>query len=141
MKYLSLLSLVIIFVSSSCNKYSEGPNFSLLTKKARIVNDWTLESYTKDETELYDQGYEENLSIENDGTYSMTRITPNLGQLHSVSSHGTWEFDNSKTSISFLEEGSIVGVTYEIIRLKNKSLKLRQTDFNNAKYDWTFYAN
>ena len=141
MKYLSLLSLAIIFVFSSCNKYSEGPNFSLLTKKTRVVNDWTLESYTKDNTELYEQGYEENLSIEKDGTYSMTRITPNLGQLHSVSSHGTWEFDNAKTSISFLEEGSIIGITYEILMLKNKSLKLRQTDFNNSNYDWTFYAN
>ena len=141
MKYLALLSFAFVFVFSSCNKYSEGPNFSLLTKKARVVNDWTLDSYTKDGTELYDSGYEENLSIEKDGTYSMTRITPNLGQLHSVSSHGTWEFDNSKTSISFIEEGSIIGVTYEILMLKNKSLKLRQTDFNNSNYDWTFYAN
>jgi hypothetical protein len=141
MKYLSLLSLAILFVLSSCNKYSEGPNFSLLTKKARVVNDWLLDGYTKDGTELYDQGYEDNLSIEKDGTYSRTTITPTLGQLQSVSSHGTWEFDNSKTSISFLEEGSIIGVSYEIIMLKNKSLKLRQTDFNNANFDWTFYAN
>ena len=141
MKYLFLLSFAIVFVFNSCNKYSEGPNFSLLTKKARVVNDWILDSYTKDGTELYDEGYEENLSIENDGTYSMTRITPTLGQLQSESSHGTWEFDNSKTSISFLEEGGITSVSYEIIMLKNKSLKLRQTDFNNAVYDWTFYAN
>ena len=63
MKYLSLLSFAVIFVFSSCNKYSEGPNFSLLTKKARVVNDWTLDSYTKDGTELYDEGYEENGEI------------------------------------------------------------------------------
>ena len=54
MKYLALLSFAFALVFSSCNKYSEGPNFSLLTKKARVVNDWTLDSYTKDGTELYD---------------------------------------------------------------------------------------
>ena len=87
MKYFVLLSLLATFLLSSCNKYSEGPTFSLLTRKARIVNDWTLESYTKDGTELYDQTYELNISIEKDGTYSMSIITPNLGQLQSETSH------------------------------------------------------
>ncbi len=141
MKYFLSLSLIATFLLSSCNKYSEGPTFSLLTRKARIVNDWTLESYTKDGTELYDQSYELNISIERDGTYSMTTVTPNLGQLQSETSHGTWEFDNDQSSVTLLEEGSIIGVSYEIIQLKNKSLKLRQTDFNNSVYDWTYSAD
>lgn len=141
MKYFALLSLVGTFLLSSCNKYSEGPTFSLLTRKARIVNDWTLESYTKDGTELYDQTYEFNISIEKDGTYSMSIITPNLGQLQSETSHGTWEFDNDQSSVTLLEEGSIIGVSYDIVQLQNKNLKLRQTDFNNAVYDWTYISN
>ena len=141
MKYLALLSLFATLFISSCNKYSEGPNFSLLTRNARISNDWVLESYTKDGTNLYDETYEMNLSIEKDGTYSMSIITPNLGQLHSETSHGTWEFGNSQSSISLLEEGSIIGVSYEIIMLKNKNLKLRQTDYNNSDFDWKFYSN
>ena len=140
MKYFVLLSLLGTFVLSSCNKYSEGPTFSLLTRKARIVNDWTLESYTKDGTELYDKTYEMNISIEKDGTYSMSIITPNLGQLQSETSHGTWEFDNDQASVTMLEEGSIIGVSYDIVQLQNKSLKLRQTDFNNSVYDWTYIA-
>jgi len=140
MKYFVLLSLLATFALSSCNKYSEGPTFSLLTRKARIVNDWTLESYTKDGTELYDQTYELNISIEKDGTYSMSIITPNLGQLQSETSHGTWEFDNDQTSVTLLEEGSIIGVSYDIVQLKNKNLKLRQTDFNNAVYDWSYIS-
>lgn len=141
MKYLALLSLFATIFVSSCNKYSEGPNFSLLTRKARIVNDWDLRSYTKDDTELYDGTYENNLSIEKDGTYSMSIITPALEQLQSETTHGTWEFDNSQSSITLLEEGSILGVSYEIIMLKNKELKLRQTDYNNSNYDWSYTAN
>ena len=78
MKSLALLSLFAIIFLSSCNKYSEGPNFSLLTRKARITNDWVLESYTKDGTDLYDASYEMNLSIEKDGTFSTRR--PQCGQ-------------------------------------------------------------
>ena len=141
MKYLALLSLLATFFLTSCNKYSEGPNFSLLTRKARVTNDWVLESYTKDGTELYDGTYEMNLSIEKDGTYSKSIITPNLGQLLSETTHGTWEFDNSQSSISLLEEGMLLGESYEIIMLKNKNLKLRQTDYNNSDFDWMFYAN
>lgn len=141
MKYLALLSLLATFALSSCNKYSEGPNFSLLTRKARITNDWVLESYTKDGTDLYDATYEMNLSIEKDGTYSKSIITPNLGQLQSTTSHGTWEFTESQASISLLEDGMLLGESYEIIMLKNNELKLRQTDFNNSDYDWKFYSN
>jgi hypothetical protein len=141
MKSLALLSLFAIIFLSSCNKYSEGPNFSLLTRKARITNDWVLESYTKDGTDLYDASYEMNLSIEKDGTFSKSVITPSLGQLQSVTTHGTWEFDNSQSSITLLEAGMLLGESYEIIMLKNKNLKLRQTDYNNSDYDWLFYSN
>ena len=141
MKYLVLLSLLTTLALTSCNKYSEGPNFTLLTRKARIANDWVLESYTKDGSDLYDATYEMNLSIEKDGTYSKSIITPNLGQLQSTTSHGTWEFIDSQGSISLLEDGMLLGESYEIIMLKNKNLKLRQTDYNNSDFDWTFYSN
>ena len=141
MKNIALLSLFVVLFLTSCNKYSEGPNFSLLTRKARITNDWILESYTKDGTELYDGSYELNLSIESDGTYSKSQITSSLGQLQSETTHGTWEFENSQSEIVLLENGFAIGESYEIIMLKNKNLKLRQTDYNGAKYDWLFYAN
>ena len=82
-----------------------------------------------------------NLSIEKDGTYSKSIITPNLGQLQSTTSHGTWEFIDSQGSISLLEDGMLLGESYEIIMLKNKNLRLRQTDYNNSDFDWTFYSN
>ena len=141
MKNIALLSLFVVLFLTSCNKYSEGPNFSLLTRKARITNDWILESYTKDGTELYDGSYELNLSIESDGTYSKSQITSSLGQLQSETTHGTWEFENSQSEIVLLENGFTIGESYEIIMLKNKNIKLRQTDYNGAKYDWLFYAN
>ena len=142
MKFCFLFSFVIVFLLSACNKYSEGPAFSLLTRKARISNDWTLQSYTKDGTELFDVNAEEqNLSIEKDGSYSGTIITNVLGQLQSTSTNGTWTFENSQSDVSFLPSESLIGVTYEIVLLKNKTLKIRQTDFNNVVYDWTYVGD
>ena len=142
MKYRLLFSLLIVFLLGACNKYSEGPAFSLLTRKARISNDWTLQSYTKDGTELFDVNAEEqNLSIEKDGSYSGTIITTELGQLQSTSTNGTWTFENSQSDVNFLPAESLLGVTYEIILLKNKTMKIRQTDFNNVVYDWTYIAD
>ena len=142
MKYRFLFSLLIVFILGACNKYSEGPAFSLLTRKARISNDWTLQSYTKDGTELFDVNAEEqNLSIEKDGSYSGTIITTELGQLQSTSTNGTWTFENSQSDVNFLPAESLLGVTYEIILLKNKTMKIRQTDFNNVVYDWTYIAD
>tara|TARA_B100001113_G_C20547762_1_gene378999 strand:+ start:26 stop:454 length:429 start_codon:yes stop_codon:yes gene_type:complete len=142
MKYRFLFSLLIVFLLGACNKYSEGPAFSLLTRKARISNDWTLQSYTKDGTELFDVNAEEqNLSIEKDGSYSGTIITTELGQLQSTSTNGTWTFENSQSDVNFLPAESLLGVTYEIILLKNKTMKIRQTDFNNVVYDWTYIAD
>jgi hypothetical protein len=40
-----------------------------------------------------------------------------------------------------MDNESLLGVTYEIILLKNKTLKIRQTDFNNAVFDWTYIAD
>ena len=142
MKYRFLFSLLIVFLLGACNKYSEGPAFSLLTRKARISNDWTLQSYTKDGTELFDVNAEEqNLSIEKDGSYSGTIITTELGQLQSTSTNGTWTFENAQSDVNFLPAESLLGVTYEIILLKNKTMKIRQTDFNNVVYDWTYIAD
>ena len=142
MKYRFLFSLLIVFLLGACNKYSEGPAFSLLTRKARISNDWTLQSYTKDGTELFDINTEEkNLSIEKDGSYSATTITSALGQLQSNSTHGTWTFENSQSDVNFLPSESLLGETFQIILLKNKTMKIRQTDFNNSVYDWTYIAD
>ena len=108
MKYRFLLSLVVVFLLGACNKYSEGPAFSLLTRKARISNDWTLQSYTKDGTELFDVNAEEqNLSIERDGSYSRTTITNVLGQLQATSANGTWTFENSQADVNFFPAGSL----------------------------------
>tara|TARA_B110000037_G_scaffold209559_1_gene258853 strand:- start:272 stop:700 length:429 start_codon:yes stop_codon:yes gene_type:complete len=142
MNYRFFLAFMVLLLTSSCNKYSEGPSFSLLTRNNRISNDWTLQSYTKDGTALFDVNSEEqNLSIEKDGTYSRTTISTTLGQLQSVSSHGTWSFENSQADVSLMESGDLLSDTYEIIMLKNKTLKIRQTDFNNTKYDWTYIAD
>ena len=61
--------------------------------------------------------------------------------MQSTSSNGTWTFENSQADVNFLPAGSLLGTTYEIVLLKNKTMKIRQTDFNNAVYDWTYISD
>jgi len=77
--------LAALFIStllfSSCNKYSEGPNYSMLTRKARLCNDWELKAYSISGNNAFDQDYSTKLSIDKDGTYSMSTTFNALGQI------------------------------------------------------------
>jgi hypothetical protein len=79
MKVLVLLSISLI-VLGSCNKYAEGPSFSLLTRTDRISNEWILEKKTLNNSEVELES-EVKLTIESDGTYSESTVTNPLGQI------------------------------------------------------------
>ena len=52
MRLFILSLLAISFLTfSSCSKYSDGPSVSFASRKARLCNDWILESYFKNETD------------------------------------------------------------------------------------------
>src|SRR5690554_7735049 len=66
----SVLSLVFIF--TACNKYEEGPKFSLLTKKARISGTWKLEKTIDADGTVQYHNDTERMTIEKDGTVKLT---------------------------------------------------------------------
>jgi hypothetical protein len=138
MKSLLLFSMALI-VLGSCNKYADGPSFSLLTRKARITNEWILEKQTLNNSEIALDS-EIKLTIEKDGTYSESTVVNALGQIQSSHRHGTWLFLEGQGQISMTEsaEGSLA-VNYEIRELKNKRLKLRRT-INNNIYEWSYVS-
>ena len=138
MKALLFFSMALVLLGS-CNKYADGPSFSLLSRKARITNEWILEKQTLNNSEQ-PITTEINLTIEKDGTFSESTVNNALGQLQSTHRHGTWLFLEGQGQISMTEstEGSLA-VNYEIRELKNKRLKLRRT-INNNIYEWLYIS-
>lgn len=137
-KIFAAASLLLVF--TSCDRYDEGSNFSLLTAKARLVNTWTLSSvkYTSGSTtsELTASG---TLTILKDGTYSsVTTITyPVIGNITS-SDTGKWVFNDDKTQVLATPDDGGDLETWTIVRLKNKELAITTTDSNDnvTRFDY-----
>ena len=127
-----LIFLAALFIVSSCNKYSDGPKFSLLTRKHRLCNDWEMYSYTINGSEEILDNQVVKLSIEKDGTYSKAQITENLGQLESEHEYGVWEFKDSKGVISMRKDTLLIPVDWEIKELRSKYLTLKRVLSNNT---------
>ena len=140
MKHLFKLSLVALLaltaVVSSCSKYDEGSNFSLISAKGRMAGDWKLSSYTVNGSDYTSSMGTVNVTIDKDGTYAGTAVYPIIG---TTNFNGTWEFNSDKTTVSMKESGSSTAEVYTIIELKNKEMKLQQID-GNTTYLTTYVA-
>lgn len=126
LKTISILALGLILITS-CNKYEDGPKFSLLTKKARLTGEWVIDQVTvndADQTAAYVSFVGANyvLEIEKDGKYRTEGNYPDTG---------TWELGADKDDIRFLsDQAGSTEESFRILRLKNKELWLRQTQSN-----------
>lgn len=114
------LLLLLFVVVSSCGKYEEGPEFTLLTKKQRLVGEWQIEEATVNGAAVDPEAYSEyTLIFERDGT---ARIT-----YGALTYKGTWEFIDDKKKLRSIDmTGEEVEST--IIRLTNKQLWLKDPD-------------
>ena len=136
---LPLIALGLIFLTPSCSKYPNGSKFTLLTKTNRMVNDWKLTSYMINGNEFIENQPEISLVIEKDGTYSWTATQTVLGQIQSEFEHGTWSFNDDKTSLLILTDGEEIPVGYTITELRSKKLVLQYYDkVTNITYVSTY---
>jgi hypothetical protein len=136
---LPLIALSLIFLTPSCSKYPNGSKFTLLTKSNRMVNDWKLTSYMINGNEFIESQPEISLVIEKDGTYSWTATQTVLGQIQSEFEHGTWSFNDDKTSLMILTDGEEIPVGYTIIELRSKKMVLQYYDkVTNITYVSTY---
>jgi hypothetical protein len=136
---LPLIALSLIFLTPSCSKYPNGSKFTLLTKTNRMVNDWKLTSYMINGNEFIESQPEISLVIEKDGTYSWTATQTVLGQIQSEFEHGTWSFNDDKTSLLILSDGEEIPVGYTITELRSKKMVLQYYDkVTNITYVSTY---
>ncbi len=129
MKATTLMLSLAIFGSiglSSCSKYEDGPMISLRSKKERIANTWKVEKAMdkgSDVTGSFDQYKLEMLS---DGKASLAALY-SLGDLtFEFETIGTWSLENSSEDLKLDFENNAADQTYEILRLKEKELWLRE---------------
>ncbi|MGZ3900983.1 MAG: hypothetical protein ACXVNM_14665 [Bacteroidia bacterium] len=117
---------LVAFIFTGCNKYQDGPKFSLLTKKARLTGDWKIDKVYfngNDITDAYKTAVGANfvLDIEKDGNYKVTGNFPDQGK---------WKFGEDKDDVYFTPNSTGIEDAERILRLKNKELWLRHTESN-----------
>lgn len=120
---------LITLIISSCRKYSDGPAFSLLTKKARLCNDWVLLTQLRNDEDVTDETTTVKMAIDKDGTYSISSTYDALGQLQGNYSNGKWAFGDSKDILYLYENvnnqyDDEPSRTFKIKELRNKQIKL-----------------
>lgn len=128
----SIVSLLSVFILTSCGKYEEGPKFSLLSKKERVTNTWKM---TKIEVNGQD-------ATPNTNTYTLTMtlnddesLTANYTILSApFSISGTWAFSSNKESLILTDNTGTS--TNTILRLTNKEMKLRQINGDTTVYTY-----
>jgi hypothetical protein len=141
MKKILLLICPIIFVLS-CNKYEDGPSFSLHTKTHRLANSWifgqvfeTPSNGTRtDRTDDYKTAYYEfNLIIDKGNTYSLSY---SLFNLTAYTESGTWVYNGDKTHVYFNKTSNSSGSGFDsdwtILKLKEKELWAEETQSNGT---------
>ena len=130
-----LVIALITTVFTACKKYEDGPMISLRSKKARLCGDWKIESYTevgRDSTTAFtaENGANWVIDIEKDGKYKIAGTYPEAG---------TWSMGEHKDDVTFDPSTPSVPTddrTYRILKLKNKSLWLKQTQPNGDAFIW-----
>lgn len=117
-----MMIALVAFTFTSCNKYEEGSNFSLLTAKSRVVNDWKSTSVTINGTEMQTNWWYE-ASLKKDGTGTFATVNSSGSTTENIK----WAFDSDKENLLITDSNNSTE-TYEIVMLKKNDLKLRQVN-------------
>lgn len=136
---LFIFTFSLVVLTPSCSKYPNGPGFTLRTKSNRLVNDWKLTSYMVNGVEYIDAVPQLKMVIEKDGTYSRHSTELVLNQLQSVFEHGTWAFNDEKTSMFLQAEDADLPVEFSIRELRAKKLVIQYYNkITNKTYLYTY---
>ena len=128
-----VLASLLLVLFSSCDKYPNGPSFSLRTKKARLCNEWLLTSYQVNGNEFIESQPTVKFAIDKDGTYSISSSETVLGQIQTDYDHGTWTLDAEGTVLALLIDGEEFPSEYTINQLKNDAITLQYYNVKNNK--------
>ena len=113
---------------SSCSKYEDGPDFSLRSKKERVANTWRIDKAVNNGTDVTASFDQYELQMLSDGGATLAALYT-LGDLtFEVQTNGTWSLVNNNEDLRLDFENDSADETYEIMRLKETELWLREKD-------------
>lgn len=134
-----LLAFVLIVITSilftNCKKYSEGPSFTLLSKKSRLANTWKLNKYYingEDKTsEAFNTFKDFTLIIDkNNMKYSKSFTAFNLLPYGEA---GSWKLSADKMKVEFTPDNSSINpYSWKIEKLKDREVCFSYTDNNTT---------
>lgn len=101
---LPVLALAAVVIVSSCGKYEEGPSFTLLSKKSRAANTWTLETVLDSSgTDVTSAWLGDSttwiMEIKKDDTYELRYSMTYYGITYGDTITGTWAFSDDKMEL------------------------------------------
>ena len=106
---------ITVLAASSCGKYDDGPNISLMSKKSRVVGPWNVKSIG---SQILTNGY--SLTLDFDKKGSLIETIAYSGGNYSYA--GSWAFATNKENLMLTANGDVT--MYEIKRLTNKEMWL-----------------
>ncbi|MFM9986410.1 MAG: hypothetical protein ACKVOK_14315 [Flavobacteriales bacterium] len=117
------IALIALPVLESCNKYPDGPEFSLRTRKERLSNNWKVDNYSVNDVDLTSlvTGYSEEFS--KDGTYAYE-----WGELNGT---GTWDFESNHEQVKLNGSDDQLQRRLFLLKLEETSLWYYYMDGND----------
>jgi hypothetical protein len=134
-KFILLIAAILVF--DGCNKYVDGPKFSLRTKKARLTNTWKLDKLTIGGTDVTADflaaAGDYKMTIHKDGTYKVDGNFPDDGK---------WELGEDKDDAFMTSNApnTYAAVVFRILKLKSKEMTWRHTESNGTYTIYYFKA-
>lgn len=114
MKKVVVLGL-LLGIFAACNKYPDGPKFSLLTKRSRLAGVWDLQETVYQSGQVYTDQNDYLTTIKKNKTMTIEN--------GSGSFSGTWAFFSDDEEVRFAFNG--IYEQYKIRRLAKKELWLQ----------------
>jgi outer membrane lipoprotein-sorting protein len=117
---------IILLVTSSCNKYEEGPFFSFRSAKHRLVRDWRMTEKTEDGTSTKNHSQKTDLFFGKKGGFKRDENYPSNGVTINDNEVGTWGFNKKKTEIIITPQDNSEMIIWTILELRDDKLIIKR---------------
>lgn len=128
------IAVALTFVS--CGKYEDGPNFSLRSKKSRLVNTWVIEKALQDGVDNTSNFKADNpeylLEIREDNSFVSSTYDSLLAARDETK--GKWKLSQKKEEIEFTVDATGQQFSEKILRLTNSEF-WTEVDFGFTKFE------
>jgi len=125
-KWILTMGVLLTVAIVGCNKYEDGPGISLQSKKERVANTWKIEQALRDGEDVTSDYDEFTLRTTKDGDAELAALYSFGAFSFEYETMGTWQFETDKENISFDYQDDDADVTYQILRLEEDNMWLRE---------------